>query len=128
MSTELLESSSPDAPPGAQQVAQRALIPAALSCRNFIENGAGNPDVEALHRRIVLWVEGLPLGAELRTGEDATIRTPLGQLNEQLAIRGARDIEALAVAAWQLRLSRRARRGGSCHPGELPLRAVLASF
>lgn len=58
MSTEPSKSESPDVPPGAQQVAQRALILAALSCRNFIENGAGNPDAEALHGRIVRWVAG----------------------------------------------------------------------
>jgi len=90
--------------PEPRRVALRALALAALTCRGLIDHGAGNPDAESVHKRLVDWIGRVGLADELEPDEQAAIDAPLGQLAEQQAIRLGWHTEGLAILAWALQL------------------------
>lgn len=87
-------------PPTAQQVARRALILAALSCRGFIETGAGNSEAEELLLRIRNWLQSTGLCEHLEPEETQVIDANLGELEAPQAHRIQWAVEGLSVLAW----------------------------
>lgn len=87
-------------PPGVEQVLRRAFAMSALVCRGSIENGAGHPDAEALHKRILGWVAGQGLTDQLSPNELGLLKTPLGRLTETQIIEATWAVEGLAMLAW----------------------------
>ena len=99
--TNLHKDGTPQAtPPGVGQVLRRAFAMSALVCRGSIENGAGHPDAEALHKRILGWVEGQGLIDQLAPIELDLLKTPLGRLTETQIIGATWAVEGLAILAW----------------------------
>jgi hypothetical protein len=93
---------SEEKPPSAGRVARRALILSAVVCRGNIDNGAGNPDAEALHRRILDWIRSLDLQEEPEPEELALLKAPLGTLNQNQVVHATWQAEGLVVLAWAL--------------------------
>lgn len=88
----------------ANRVARRSLVLAAVVCRASIERGVGDPDAEALHGRILVWLTGLNLWDEVEPSEETMLRAPLGLLESQDVIQATWYVEGLAVLAWALKL------------------------
>lgn len=87
-------------PPTARQVAERALILSALTCRGFIEKGGNDPDAQSLQRRIIDWLQRLALYDRLEPLEAKIINAPLGTLLQSTANQMTWTAEGLAVLAW----------------------------
>jgi len=89
-------------PPSADRVARRALTLAAVVCRSAIEGDAGDSEAEALREGVLDWATKIGISPEFEPGEMASLRTPLGRLNERERIDGSWRGEGLAVLAWAL--------------------------
>jgi hypothetical protein len=87
-------------PPDVEQVLRRAFAMSALVCRGSIENGAGHPEAEALHMKILGWVAGQGLIDQLSPNELGLLKTPLGRLIETQVIEATWAVEGLAMLAW----------------------------
>ncbi len=66
-------------PPSTEQVARQAIILAALTCRSFIEKGVGNPDAEAVHRKLNDWLRRIGVYDTMESLDVKCIGAPLGQ-------------------------------------------------
>lgn len=99
---------TPDRPPGALDVARRALILSAVVCRATIENYRDEEykrqTVEDIHE----WLDELRSWPHLEPDEEEIIRTPLGEMSERSQINGTWFAEGLALLSWAL------------HRGEFP--------
>jgi len=102
MSDEIPEAEPDDCPPDAATVASRALALCALTCRGFLEKGAGNADAEGVRDRIIEWVETLSLAGHLAAYELDAIRKPLGALTATKTSHLTWMAEGAAVLAWAL--------------------------
>jgi len=92
----------PCAPPTASAVARRGLILAAVACRGHIESGQGDTTAEALHPRIIAWLQACGLADSIEPEEHAILFAPLGALGELKAIEAGWRIEGAAILAWAL--------------------------
>lgn len=95
------EDGLPQAKPlDSKQVLRRAFAMSALVCRGSIENGAGHPEAESLHKRILEWLTRMGLWDQVEPSEAKMLHSPLGQLATQEGIRATWYAEGLAVLAW----------------------------
>ena len=89
-------------PPTPLRVAQRALVLCAVSCRGFIEDGAGDEGAEGLAVRLLPWLREQGLAGELEPHEADLLATKLGALDPQARTNATWRSEGLAVLAWAL--------------------------
>jgi hypothetical protein len=89
-------------PPDAATVAQRALALSALTCRGFIDKGAGDPEAESVRARVLKWVEHFNLKKNLSSYEWETLTAPFGSLEPQRQRSATWACEGLAVLALAL--------------------------
>jgi hypothetical protein len=80
-------------------VAARAIVLAALCYRAELE---GDPDAETFRRKLLWWLDALPLGNELELGERGLLETSVGDADQQAIINAHWRSEGLAVLAWAL--------------------------
>lgn len=92
-------------PPDLEQVLHRAFAMSGLVCRGSIENGAGHPDAELLHKRILDWLGDIGLTDQLTPSEFAIVKTPLGRLTEPQVVEATWAVEGLAMLGWGVMLS-----------------------
>lgn len=90
--------------PGAQRVARRALVLAAVACRSFSDHDPNNPEAIDLWERLKFWVDAQQLGEEIEPSEHALVFAPLGSLTSQARISGTWRVEGLAILSWALGL------------------------
>ncbi len=90
--------------PSAAQVARRALVLAAVTCRGSIDRASGVPEAEALYVSILEWLTSTRLWADVQPDEKSLLETPLGSLPERDVIRATWRVEGMAVLAWALKL------------------------
>lgn len=83
-------------------VARRSLVLAAVSCRGLIDGGQGQLEAEALHLRMLHWLDKFGLWSETEASEEKVLRTPLGELERKDAIQAGWYAEGLAIFAWAL--------------------------
>lgn len=72
--------------------------------RTFLEAHAASPGIEDVRRRILSWVVGKGLAAELEDAERAVLDAPAGSLDQKVAIKYSWRIEGAAVLAWAIGL------------------------
>jgi Domain of unknown function (DUF4272) len=90
-----------DIPPlDAKLVLRRAFVMCALVCRGSIESGAGHPEAESLHKRILEWLTRMGLWNQVEPSEEKMLHSPLGGLAPKEVIRATWYAEGLAVLAW----------------------------
>lgn len=88
--------------PNAQRVLLRGFALAALACRGFIDYGADNSEAEAVHTKLLHWLEGVPVDGEFSSEEAAIIHAPLGTLTETQIAGVTWGVEGLVVLSWAL--------------------------
>jgi len=86
----------------AADVARRAQILAAVTCRGHVESCLDDPSAEALHSRITAWLESCHLMEVLEPVERALFLAPMGELDPQLQAETTWKVEGAAVLAWAL--------------------------
>lgn len=89
-------------PPEAQRVAARALVLAAVVCRSALEGGAGDPEAEAMHKRLKEWTALSDVQQEFETSERDLVAARLGTLSRRQRIDASWRSEGLVVLAWAL--------------------------
>jgi len=86
----------------AADVARRAQILAAVTCRGHVESCLGDPSSEALHARIMAWLDACGLMEELEPVEREIILAPMGALSPQQQVDTTWKVEGAAILAWAL--------------------------
>jgi hypothetical protein len=99
---DITDSSAVERPVAATRLARRSLVLAAVVCRGSIDSGAGQPEAESLHKRIVDWLTDLNLWDEAEPCEERILRAALGKLDAKEVIWSTWHAEGLAVLAWAL--------------------------
>ena len=87
------------------RVVRRSLVLAAIVCRGDLDNGASQPEAVALYDRLLKWLTQFDLWREAEPSEEKILRTPLGKLEKEQAIRAVWHAEGLAVLVWALKQS-----------------------
>lgn len=90
-------------PPNGVRVARRALVLTAIVYRGFLEHSEEDKNEREGQRAAVLeWIEAHALDEELEDDERILLDTPVGDLEEQLAVNAFWRSEGLGVLAWAL--------------------------
>ncbi|MEZ4222607.1 MAG: DUF4272 domain-containing protein [Polyangiaceae bacterium] len=89
-------------PPSAEQVARRALILSAVSCRGILELDPDRERAERFWDRVMKWWQALDLEADLEPEEAALLASRFGTARQQDAVDESWRSEALGVIAWAL--------------------------
>ena len=96
MSTSVRRSNSEDV----ARAVRRSFVLAALVCRGNIEVGAGQPEAEDVHNRLLTWLTELDLWQYVEPAEKTLLQAPLGKLKREEMIQATWQAEGLAVLAW----------------------------
>lgn len=89
-------------PPGAEAVARRAAILAAVVARGLIEADESLSDGAAAIADDLAYFDELGLAADAEPDEEALVRAPYGTLADQAVIDATWRAEGVAVLAWAL--------------------------